>query len=229
MSEQIKFKIKNESKEKLHDLKIGFACFEKIKVQKNNDSVEKILNEAIEFAQNKFSDLQTINDDNVVKSMRNIFSSIGIDPTKERPSGEALLRRIISGKGVYRINTIVDANNAVSIFTGFPCGVYDLSQIEGEIEFTVGTEQEFYEGIGGKSNSAKNRIVTKDNISIFGSPVADSKRTSINPNTTNLLMLIYFPHNISEELTNTSLKKAIHIIHEVSGGINTQSGIFLTN
>jgi DNA/RNA-binding domain of Phe-tRNA-synthetase-like protein len=122
----------------------------------NNPLIERILTEACDNAKKKFHSLSDISADPIVKGMmRKLFSTYGLDATKERPSGEALIRRIVDGKGLYRINSFVDLNNAISISSGCPCGVYDISKIKGDIEFIIGTTGQTYEGILGNQLNAE--------------------------------------------------------------------------
>ena len=50
-----------------------------------------------------------------IQNARTFFRTIGIDPTKRRPSSEALLRRAVNGKELYQINNIVDVGNWCSL------------------------------------------------------------------------------------------------------------------
>src|SRR5215472_14853359 len=42
-----------------------------------------------------------------IGAMRSGYKVLGKDPSRYRGSAEALLRRVLSGKGLYRINTVV--------------------------------------------------------------------------------------------------------------------------
>ena len=69
----------------------------------------------------------------VAGGVRRLFKSVGIDPSRYRPSAEALVRRIVKGQDLYHINNIVDINNVCSIESLFPLGAYDRARIDGDI------------------------------------------------------------------------------------------------
>ncbi|MDD5171552.1 MAG: phenylalanine--tRNA ligase beta subunit-related protein [Candidatus ainarchaeum sp.] len=166
-----------------------------------------------------------IPEDATIRGVRALFSQAGTDPTKDRPSGEALIRRIMAGKGLYRINAAVDVNNIVSILSGCPCGLYDLDRIEGDtITVFVGAPGTIYEGISGKSVNGESRIITSDSRSVFGGPVADSKRTCVTSETKNLLMLIYFPTTAPKEKLDKAMTTAIALMSHCCGATATASG-----
>src|SRR5215467_15949625 len=83
-----------------------------------------------------------------IASMRSAYKALGKDPSRYRGSAEALLRRVLSGKGLYQINNIVDTNNLVSLESLLPLGTYDLDQIHGAVELRIGAAGETYKGIG---------------------------------------------------------------------------------
>ena len=91
---------------------------------------------------------ESLPDFETVRRVRAMFRAWGMDPSKYRPSSEALLRRVAQGKGLYRISNGVDAANLGSIETGWPFGCYDLARISGPITLRLGAPGEKYEGIG---------------------------------------------------------------------------------
>ncbi len=207
--EKFVFNVREDSRELLSGLSMGYIHFSEVKNSKCNQEIDKIIENACRLVREKFRGKE-ISDEPILRAMRSIYSKIGIDPTKDRPSGEALIRRVVGGKGIYRINAVVDANNAVSLLTGFPCGVYDAEKIEGgRITVSVAKEGEFYEGIGGARVDAGNKIVTSDVLGYFGGPTADSKRTCVSVGTREVLMLIY-----CHESGNGGLENAIEIAKE---------------
>ncbi len=73
-----------------------------------------------------------------VEEARALYKSLGLDPTKTRPSNEALLRRVLKGEALYRVSTLVDALNLCSLREQLPFGLYDLGQVEGPVELQLG-------------------------------------------------------------------------------------------
>jgi len=223
---EINFKVYPDAKEKLEGLKVGYVLFEEVRVNKNSLAMDNMVEVATVRVEEKFPDMDSISKDKVIKAMRKLFSTVGIDPTKERPSAEALIRRIVSGKEVYRVNTVVDMNNVISMTTGYPCGVYDAANVKGKVRLHIGKEGGKYIGIGGKEMSTDNRLLTKDDISIFGGPTADSRRTAVHSGTSRVLMLIYNPPGIPEKMLKETLEEAKAKMSEVTGGQVKESGIY---
>lgn len=184
----IQITIDEELKSTCPSLKLGvIEC--KVKLQKDQPDLWKKINETIvelkeELTAEKIRVLPGI------ESSKKAYRSIGKDPSRYRLSAEALLRRIVNGKGLYKINNVVDLLNLVSIKTGFSIGGYNADKIEGGIQFGIGKANEEYEGIGrGKLNIEK-LPVFRDEKSAFGSPTSDSLRTQIDDSCNSFLMII---------------------------------------
>lgn len=90
----------------------------------------------------------TISEIPEVKAVRTIFHRTGVDPTRYRPSSEALLRRVLKGKGLYFINSVVDVVNYFSLKTLLPMGVFDADRLKPPLEFRAGRDGETYQGVG---------------------------------------------------------------------------------
>jgi DNA/RNA-binding domain of Phe-tRNA-synthetase-like protein len=223
--DKLSFNTDPESKEKLKGLKVGYISFENIKIEKSNETVDKLVNAASAQVNQRFQNSEQMTQDAIIQGIRELFYNIGLDPTKERPSGEALIRRIVKGQGIYRINTVVDINNVVSMTSAYPCGVYDADKIKGEITFLVGKAGENYEGLGGREVNSENRLLTRDEQSIFGGPTADSQRTSVNMDTKNVLMLIYSPEKSENVFLEKVIEKAKNMM-SLTGAVAKESGIY---
>jgi DNA/RNA-binding domain of Phe-tRNA-synthetase-like protein len=124
---------------------------------------------------------------------RTLYKALGLDPTKTRPSNEALLRRALKGEPLYRINTLVDALNLCSLRSQLPFGLYDLSRIEPPVTLRQGAAGESYEGIRKGAVNVEGRPVLVDARGPFGNPSSDSARTSITLETRNALVTVYAP------------------------------------
>ena len=124
---------------------------------------------------------------------RTLYKALGIDPTKTRPSNEALLRRALKGEALYRINTLVDALNLVSLREQLPFGLYDLEQVRPPVVLRKGAAGEAYEGIRKGTVSVEGRPTLVDVAGPFGNPSSDSLRTSITLATRDALVVAYAP------------------------------------
>jgi DNA/RNA-binding domain of Phe-tRNA-synthetase-like protein len=129
---------------------------------------------------------------------RSLYKALGLDPTKTRPSSEALLRRVLKGEALYRINTLVDAMNLCSLRTQLPFGLYDLGKIEPPVVLRQGTAGESYEGIRKAAVNVEDRPVLADARGAFGNPTSDSARTMVTPETRSALVTVYAPASYNE-------------------------------
>jgi len=124
---------------------------------------------------------------------RALYRSFGIDPTKTRPSNEALLRRALRGQPFPRINSLVDVANVMSLLVQAPVGLYDLERVEGPLTIRIGTEGEGYEGIGKDHVSVAGRLVVADASGACGNPTSDSARTMITTETEHAAWIWFLP------------------------------------
>jgi len=108
---------------------------------------------------------------------RNLYISFGLDPSRSRPSSEALLRRLLKDKGLYRVSNVVDACNLASLHFLLPVGMYDLDRIQGDVTLRPGRDGEEYAGIRKGPVHLSGRLGLFDKAGPFGSPTSDSERT----------------------------------------------------
>jgi DNA/RNA-binding domain of Phe-tRNA-synthetase-like protein len=143
-----------------------------------------------------------------IVAVRAMFRRWGTDPSKYRPSSEALLRRVVQGKGLYNVSNVVDLSNLGSIETGWPYGVYNRAAISGEIYLRLGATGEKYEGIGKRVWHLQGRPVLVDAVGPFGSPISDSTRTQVQEGVTHTLTVIYAPAASDAALTAATEEQA---------------------
>ena len=132
----------------------------------------------------------------VVSAVRRMYRRVGWEPTQYRPSSEAMVRRLLKNKGLYHINNIVDLGNICSTRFHLPMGLYDFDKIVTPIELDVGKEGETYQGIAKETIRATGKLVLRDREGIFGNPTADSRRTSIQTQTTAVLAIFFTPPEV---------------------------------
>jgi DNA/RNA-binding domain of Phe-tRNA-synthetase-like protein len=125
-----------------------------------------------------------------ILATRTAYKALGKDPARYRGSAEALLRRVIAGKGLPRINAVVDIINLVSVESRLPIGLYDLAHVSGDIAFRAGRAGETYKGIGKYDLNLEGLPVFCDALGPHGSPTSDSERTMVTSNTRNVLAAI---------------------------------------
>ena len=125
---------------------------------------------------------------------RALYRRFGIDPTRVRPSSEALLRRLKKGEPLPRINSLVDVANALSVQLQVPVGLYDLDKVHGsELVVRLGAEGESYTGIGKEKVNVAGRICVADSEGPCGNPSSDSARTMITTATEGAAWIYFLP------------------------------------
>ncbi len=128
---------------------------------------------------------------------RELYRSFGIDPTKTRPSSEALLRRALQGKPFPRIINAVDLCNLLALRFLLPIGLYDAAKIRGDVLLRRGLTGESFAGIRKGDVHLEGRPVLVDREGPFGNPTSDSLRTAVTAVTRSLWMVIFAPASVS--------------------------------
>lgn len=136
-------------------------------------------------------DTESLKEHPAILATREAYKRCGKDPSRYRPSGEALVRRLLKGHGLYQVNTAVDLINLASIRFGYSIGGFDIDKIEGEeIQLGIGKEGEPYQGIGRGELNIAGMPVYRDTLGGFGTPTSDHERTKLDLDTTHLLCII---------------------------------------
>jgi DNA/RNA-binding domain of Phe-tRNA-synthetase-like protein len=149
---------------------------------------------------------------------RALYKALGIDPTKNRPSNEALLRRALKGEALYRINTLVDALNLCSLRYQLPFGLYDLARVRPPVVLRKGRAGESYEGIRKGPVNVEDRPTLADEEGAFGNPTSDSARTMITLQTTSTLVTCYAPASTSAARLRKVLDGTQEALRKACGG-----------
>ena len=181
-------KISPEIRKACPQLALAVICCE----VSNSPTPEKFWNEMeLEIQQIKASyTIDEINKRTEIAATRQVYKSLGKDPNRYRPSAEALCRRIVREIPVYKVSTLVDIINLVSIRSGYSIGGFDLEKIQGDIELGVGTAEDEFEAIGRGLLNVEGLPLYRDTLGGIGTPTSDNERTKISNETTHLLMII---------------------------------------
>jgi DNA/RNA-binding domain of Phe-tRNA-synthetase-like protein len=144
-----------------------------------------------------------------IAAVRTMYKRVGLDPTKTRPSSEALLRRVRRGDQLPRINSMVDVCNWCSLEFQLPYGLYDAAHLNGDVELRLGRDGEAYPGIRKDDVHVDGRITLADATGPFGNPTSDSARTMVTSATTRALLVVFAPRDVDARrlavvLDNTS-------------------------
>ncbi len=154
-------------------------------------------------------------------AVRTMYKKVGIDPTKTRPSNEALLRRVRKGDAIPRINSAVDVINWCSLEFQVPYGLYDFSKVSGPVAMRLGAEGEKYAGIRKDEVNVGGRITVADDRGAFGNPTSDSARTMVTPETSDLLVMIYAPVEVSAQQLDRVVSVTAERLELIIGGAQT--------
>lgn len=126
-----------------------------------------------------------------IAATRQAYKNLGKEPNRYRPSSEALCRRAVKGMELYRINTLVDIINLISMRSGYSIGGFDADKIDGDIlSLGAGNNNEEFDAIGRGLLNIENLPVYRDNIGGIGTPTSDVERTKLSVETQHLLMCI---------------------------------------
>jgi len=151
-------------------------------------------------------------------AVRTMYKKVGLDPTKTRPSSEALLRRVRKGDTIPRINSAVDVINWCSLEFQLPYGLYDSSKVSGPVMMRIGAEGEKYAGIRKDDVNVGGRITVADNMGAFGNPTSDSARTMVTPATSELLVIVYAPAETPPRQLDHVLAVTAERLASITGG-----------
>jgi DNA/RNA-binding domain of Phe-tRNA-synthetase-like protein len=146
-----------------------------------------------------------------VAETRALFHQLNIDPTKQRPSSEALLRRVLQGRGLPTVNPAVDVCNLCSLEHQLPLGLYDSTRIQGMIHARVGRPGEGYPGIRKQRVNLEGRLLLADDEGPFGAPTSDSSRTSVTEATKNIIVVLFCP----AERASSPISSALEVLSDL--------------
>ncbi|AOL15820.1 hypothetical protein BFU36_02755 [Sulfolobus sp. A20] len=190
-----------------------------LKITKNN-SLDEIIN-AIE-TKYKGKNVDSLKDDPVVRAYRDFYWKIGIDPTKIRPSGEALRRRVMRGNKFPRINEIVDIGNIASIETLVPIGIYDRDKIIGNLHIVISKGNEEFFDLGSKKVEKLDKgipiLVDDEGRVLHVYPHRDSIITSVTSDTKNVVIVGAGVPNVEEDLVKRAVDNVVDLLERFCSG-----------
>jgi len=209
----------------LPGVKLGVLEADDLHVVPVDIALAKFMNEVCDRTRRKFT-LESLAEAQETRLVRAMFREWDMDPSKYRPSSEALLRRVVQGKGLYRVSNVVDICNVGSIEVGWPFGCYDRSHITAPIIFRHGAASESYEGIGKKMWHLEGRPVLADPDGPFGSPISDSTRSMITESAREILTVIYAPAGVSDASLERALARLSERLTQFADARATRASIY---
>lgn len=168
----------------------GAAVFAEVKNTAYNEALWKKIESFTELYRSRYT-VDSIKEMPAIQATRQAYKKCGKDPSRYRPSSEALCRRILRGLSLYRIDTLVDLINLASINSGHSIGGFDLDKIQGDsLVLGIGKAGEPYEGIGRGTLNIEGMPVYRDAVGGVGTPTSDNERTKLSLDTTHLLAIM---------------------------------------
>jgi DNA/RNA-binding domain of Phe-tRNA-synthetase-like protein len=213
-----------EIKIELPGVKLGVVEADDVRVALRNPGLAKLMDDVCSRKRQEFT-VESLAEAEPVRAVRAMFREWGMDPSKYRPSSEALLRRVVQGKGLYRVSNVVDIGNLGSIETGWPYGCYDSSKINAPSSLRHGTAGETYEGIGKQTWHLEGRPVLTDPQGAFGSPISDSTRSMITESAREVMIVIYTPARASDASLNAAITRLKDRLTQYAGASATRSDV----
>lgn len=191
-----------------------------IRLEKNNEQVQRLKKTVYEEVRAKYK-IETLKDNPIVRAYRDFYWRLGIDPTKTRPSGEALLRRILRGEELPTISTAVDAYNLASAKTMIPISGFDKDHLSPPLQVRFAMNDENFLGIGmNKPITLTDKMLVladeKQVLCIY--PHRDSDYTKITEGIQNVLIVGYGAPGIAEYQVGEAVEIALKYIKMVSEG-----------
>lgn len=203
------------------DLRVLAVIMENLKVSTEDPELDSLMLKVIEDVKSKYK-IENLKDIPSVRAYRDFFWKIGLDPTKNRPSAEALIRRILLGKPPPKINTFVDSLNIASIESEVAIGSFDADKIVGDkIVIRYAREGEEFHGIGMDKPVAMRgcEIVVSDNngpIAMY--PHRDSERTKITEETRRAILIFCGVPGVGVDMLNRAMNITVNLITRFCGG-----------
>lgn len=190
-----------------------------------SEELWKLINEQCEkFRQTLTTD--TVKDISAIAATRRVYKACGKDPSRYRPSSEALIRRVLQGKQLYQIDTLVDLINLASITYGYSIGGFDAGKFSGDtLSLGVGREGEPYEGIGRGMLNIAGLPVYRDAIGGVGTPTSDNERTKMGLATRRLVALVN-GYDGNEETVRATAQLIIRLVERFCNGRNARYFIY---
>ena len=212
--------IDSELKTRFPDLAAIVVHIDGVNIQKRQSELENFKLEVINQINQDF-DLEPVKDHPTFRAYRDFFWTIKIDPTKTRPASEALIRRILAGKPLPCINSLVDAYNLASITSQIPLATFDSEKLEGKVFMRFAKQGEEILGIGMKKpmELQGGEIVVCDEkklIAVY--PYRDSDDTKVTNQTKNITMVACGVPKITNEMLQNASKIAVDYVTRFCGG-----------
>jgi DNA/RNA-binding domain of Phe-tRNA-synthetase-like protein len=184
--------IDDSLRSRIPGITFGYVAINGVQIREHDEQLWDAIGQLCQRLGREYT-LSKLGMDCHISAVRGMQKAFGFDPTRYRPSSEALLRRVLKSQGIYRINTAVDVNNWCSLEFLLPMCIYDLSTVKGQIRIRLGATGEQYQGIGRQVFHMEGKVIIADDQDVMGNTVSDSERTKVTRTTQDIFLMIYAP------------------------------------
>lgn len=198
---------------------ISYMVVDEVTVRPSSEKLLSEISRIVGEFRARYKGLEGLKDDPVIQAYRKAMWRLGIDPTKIRPSSEALARRVLRGEELPRINNVVDAGNASSLANLVPIGLYDLDKLQPPVTLTLCESQCRFEPIGGEARvlgPGTPVLLDSSGHVVHVYPYRDSAKTSISESTVKFLAVAAGFPGVPPGRLNKSLEELVRLL-EVDG------------
>jgi len=218
----MRLRINSRIREDFPDLHVIVRKMSGVQVKSSDDELEDFKQEVIRNLRGRFQ-VGCLKDLPVIRSYRNFYWRLGIDPTKTRPAGEALLRRVLLGKDLPKINTLVDAYNLASAETCVAISALDLAKIRGELTLRYSKPGELFIGMDGSLTlTGKEPVISDVEKIVAVYPYRDSEPTKITEETHDVVFLFCGVPGLGLDILTAAAEKTISYVKRFCGGEETR-------
>ena len=201
-------------------LEAKIVHLEGVSVAKENPELEQYKDEVAERVRSRWT-VEELKDHPMIRAYRDFFWKLDIDPTKNRPAAEALIRRILRERPLYKINTFVDAYNLVSMDTAVPIASFDNDILVGELYMREAREGEEFLGIGMKKPvtlKGGEAVIQDDEKLVAIYPYRDADSSKVGLTTKNVLMLMCGAPGVETSKLDEAGKVSAEVMTRFCGG-----------
>jgi DNA/RNA-binding domain of Phe-tRNA-synthetase-like protein len=216
----MKIKIHPQLMDRFPELQAMICQVNGVEVSKEKSELDVFKQEIMDEIKS-IHNLETVKDTPIFRAYRDFYWRVGIDPTKTRPAGEALVRRILAGKPLPKINTLVDAYNLASVKTGVAIGAFDIAKIKGQTLLRSAVAGEEFTGIGMHEPEVlkgNEPVVSDDEKLIAIYPYRDADWSKVTEATKDVFLLICGVPGIPSEQLQKTAEIAVDFITRFCGG-----------
>ncbi|MEM0441234.1 MAG: phenylalanine--tRNA ligase beta subunit-related protein [Candidatus Caldarchaeum sp.] len=224
------FQISPEISRFFKGLAVGAASLQGVKVSRYSVALDEFVAEAVEYVRKAYV-VEELAKNPLARAYRDFFWKISIDPTKTRPSAEALLRRVLQGKDFPRVNSLVDICNVVSMKRLIPVAAYDREKISGNLCLRFSRDGELFYGIGMDKplNLTGREVVIEDGdniVSVY--PHRDSEISKVTENTRNVVLMVWGVPGVENKYLEDALDEVVAKVQNFCGGAPVSKQLYQT-